>query len=141
MRKPRKPRKLRVRTKLSSGTRSLPVRLAQLGYSSYQEYLASNHWAELRRRFYASKLSSRTVEGEHCCRACLRDDVWLSVHHLTYKRIGRERLKDLMLVCDPCHKSIHRSGHKGSLWSQSNRVVRVKRGGLMAHRDNQDLPF
>ena len=29
------------------------------------------------------------------------------VHHLTYERIGREDLSDLMGVCKPCHELIH----------------------------------
>ena len=28
---------------------------------------------------------------------------WLEVHHLTYKRLFRERLSDLQVLCNTCH--------------------------------------
>jgi 5-methylcytosine-specific restriction endonuclease McrA len=35
------------------------------------------------------------------------------VHHRTYRHFGKEPLMDLMAVCRPCHRSIHRRGRQG----------------------------
>lgn len=31
----------------------------------------------------------------------------IELHHLTYKRVGRESLDDLMPLCGVCHKKVH----------------------------------
>jgi hypothetical protein len=98
------------------GVRSIPSRLAELGFGSYREYLASEHWKDLKRRFFASKLISRNSADMFCCGACGETDVRLSVHHRTYKRLGREWLMDLMAVCDGCHETIHENGKNVALW-------------------------
>lgn len=74
--------------------------LGALGFRSYDEYLASEHWADLRRRFYASKL----FKGR--CHAC-PSRTGLNVHHKTYKRLGHEWLQDLVALCRDCHQAVH----------------------------------
>jgi len=37
----------------------------------------------------------------------LSDGHFLHVHHLTYKRVGRENLSDLVTLCKRCHTDIH----------------------------------
>ena len=102
---------------------SIPERLRILGYSSYRSYLMSSHWQDVRRRFYASKLVYR-VNGQPCCDACRRMRK-LSLHHRTYARLGQERLNDLMLVCDECHKMIH-DRPMVDLWRTSKLIVQHK---------------
>jgi len=68
---------------------------------TYQEYLSSAHWQDVRKRYYASKLNGGG------CWACGRKDKPLNLHHKTYKRIGNERLNDLILLCRDCHKETH----------------------------------
>lgn len=60
----------------------------------YQRYLASREWALIKEQV------RERCEGwcEHCYAAPYQD-----THHLTYERIGRERVEDLMGVCRPCH--------------------------------------
>ena len=89
---------------------------------SYQSYLRSPHWKDLRRRFFKSKL----FRGR--CDVCGNPDVRLSVHHKTYKRLGREWLMDLMAVCDGCHGKVHEAHSVGgmTLWTASKRT---RRGG------------
>lgn len=60
----------------------------------YQRYLASREWALLRERVRKRCAS--------VCERCKRNPME-AVHHLTYARIGRERLEDLMAICNPCH--------------------------------------
>ncbi len=66
-------------------------RLADLGYENYRAYLQGDHWEDVRKRFWASKLP-KTCGG---CGAAHG----LHLHHRTYKRIGAEWLTDLILVC------------------------------------------
>lgn len=61
----------------------------------YQRYLASREWA-LKREAVRERSGSRC---EHCFRGPQQ-----AVHHLTYERIGREQMTDLMAVCNPCHE-------------------------------------
>ena len=43
------------------------------------------------------------------CQACTNDDYTeLVVHHVTYKRYGKEKLQDLRLLCYRCHNEFHR---------------------------------
>ena len=67
---------------------------------TYQQYLASDHWQELRRRVWASPMHKRR------CYACGAKER-LEVHHKTYKRIGHEWLMDLCLMCRDCHQAAH----------------------------------
>lgn len=67
-------------------------------------YLTSWHWKFTR---WAKKLQVRIFTGKVQCEKC-RSTKRLQVHHETYERIGRERLSDLTLLCDSCHKKEHR---------------------------------
>lgn len=82
------------------GTSSIPQRLKLLGFRSYQKYLQSPHWADLRRRFFSSKLF---IGKCWCCGS----NGPLQLHHRTYKRLGAERLTDLVTLCGDCHKVTH----------------------------------
>jgi len=64
----------------------------------YQEYLQTKHW---NRKKYA--LSRRTPRK--CLYCSSRTN--LEVHHLTYIRIGNERMEDLCFLCDDCHEKAH----------------------------------
>lgn len=61
----------------------------------YQLYLASRQWA--------IKREAVRERSNGTCEQC-----WINkmdaVHHLTYERVGDERLTDLIAICDPCHE-------------------------------------
>ena len=61
----------------------------------YKRYLASREWSLLREQ--VRERSANTCE--HCFYAPQE-----AVHHLTYERIGHEKLSDLMAVCNACHE-------------------------------------
>jgi 5-methylcytosine-specific restriction endonuclease McrA len=67
---------------------------------SYAQYIHSDEWRAVRERFFHSKL----FKGR--CQACPSTDR-LHVHHLTYKRLGREYLRDLVALCEGCHANVH----------------------------------
>lgn len=70
-------------------------RLLTLGFSSYQNYLKSEHWLAFR-----SKFTGRPCQG---CDSLVR----VALHHLTYERLGCELETDVMPLCWACHESIH----------------------------------
>ena len=72
-------------------------------YNSYEEYLESDQWEDVKQRFIESELN------EHACSICgiSEEKAKLYLHHKTYKRIGCECLEDLMLLCKPCHDKLH----------------------------------
>lgn len=73
-------------------------RKSEAWWSLYNEYLLSPEWAERRRK---------VIEREGgICQGCMDVD-GTQVHHLTYDRVGRELLTDLVLLCDACHKNAH----------------------------------
>lgn len=100
----------------------LSARLRELGYRTYADYLASDHW----RAFKASWVPRRTRNKRAVCEFCLSADR-LDLHHRTYKRLGAERPADLVLICERCHSRVHRwfnSGRK-SLWTTTRQVART----------------
>jgi hypothetical protein len=64
----------------------------------YLEYLKSEHWQETRARFRASRLQ----QGCYVC-----GDPRVDLHHKTYKRLGNERLTDLLPLCRRHHEATH----------------------------------
>jgi len=61
---------------------------------NYKQYLASREWA-LRKRQVRERSWGR-------CERCAAPQE--AAHHLTYERLGNERLEDLLAVCDACHE-------------------------------------
>jgi hypothetical protein len=76
-------------------------------WDRYNAYLRTPQWASRCRRVLAR------AKGQ--CEGCgLRPAT--QVHHLTYVRVTKEMLFDLVAICDDCHEHVH--GH------QDYRVVR-----------------
>ena len=71
--------------------------LRQIWYRYF--YLYSKHWRETRVR----KLKDVGYKCEKC-----QQRGRLDVHHLTYARIGREKMSDLQVLCRPCHEKEHK---------------------------------
>src|SRR5215203_1694501 len=64
----------------------------------YVAYLKTDWWAFVRRRCMARAWNA----CERCqCRPARQ------VHHLTYERLGAERLDDVIAVCPQCHAEMH----------------------------------
>lgn len=66
---------------------------------SYQEYLKSAHWQEIRKE--------KLKEAGYKCEKCGAKES-LDIHHLTYARLGHERMSDLQALCRPCHRKAGR---------------------------------
>jgi len=76
-------------------------RKAPAGFD-YQRYLASREWALLRE---AVKMRA-SITGDPAYAVCERCNgaPVRATHHLTYERVGRETLDDLLGVCAGCHE-------------------------------------
>jgi len=72
--------------------------IERLKSMTYYEYLATEHWQQMRKKAFKHY-------GKKCKYCGCGND--LNVHHVTYERRGDERLEDLEIVCQDCHKRIH----------------------------------
>lgn len=77
----------------------LPTAPDELSALPYSEYLLTPHWRRCRERAFA-----------HYGRVCVLcpTSSGLQVHHRNYKRLGRETLEDLIVLCGRCHAKFHR---------------------------------
>lgn len=67
--------------------------------NEYLNYINSDMWRRTRQQRI-------DLDGGHCvmCGAYYP----LEVHHIHYRNLGRENIvKDLVTVCEECHKKIH----------------------------------
>lgn len=64
----------------------------------YAAYLKSSKWRNKRKKLFA-------IRGKICedCGSKRK----IQVHHITYDRIFNERLSDLKVLCEKCHKDTH----------------------------------
>jgi 5-methylcytosine-specific restriction endonuclease McrA len=72
--------------------------LARLKALPYADYLDSEHWK-------ARSNLARERDGRQCRDCGSKQN--LNVHHLTYDRLGEERLDDLITLCRGCHLARH----------------------------------
>jgi 5-methylcytosine-specific restriction endonuclease McrA len=113
--------------KITSGTESIPARVRKLGYASYRDYLKSEHWQSFRKKFFASIKARQMREkyGGLRCEFCEASGI-LHLHHRTYKRLGKEWLGDVVLICENCHNLVHSKARqpKVTLWRATKKIRR-----------------
>ncbi|PZT54347.1 hypothetical protein DN757_17615 [Paenibacillus silvae] len=104
---------------------NFPINCSDTGesFTSYSEYLKSNHWKGVKDRFWASKFKKE-------CNVCKRKNK-LNLHHKSYKRVGNERLNDLVYLCESCHNKLHELlkgeySQKLNLWNMNRRMRKRK---------------
>ncbi len=71
--------------------------------TNYSKYIASDSWKETRREFKKKEIIMCWVCGS---------EKNIQIHHLNYKRVGRENPEDLVPLCGHHHKRLHFSGGK-----------------------------
>jgi hypothetical protein len=62
----------------------------------YTAHINGPYWAELKRKVIKRR--------GHKCERCDQSECCLDLHHKHYKTFGKERQKDVMLLCRPCHR-------------------------------------
>src|SRR5262245_61093389 len=93
--------------------------LAIVGYSRYEDYLASEHWSNVRKLWLASDYPTT-------CQGC--GAFHFQLHHLTYRRLGHESLRDLIPLCEPCHQLLHAISKRYAIELASFELA-IARGG------------
>ena len=69
-------------------------------FKDYNDYLKSNEWKQIRKLYFKGKRKS--------CLCCKSTKI-IQLHHKSYKRLGTtSEIKDLISVCNSCHKKIHK---------------------------------
>lgn len=88
--------------------RMICKRLKELKIRNLEDYYKTNHWQSLRAKYRGSNC--------YCC-GCKFS---LQLHHLSYRRLGKEQDRDIRVVCSGCHKGIHKyyESFKG-IWRRS----------------------
>lgn len=76
----------------------------------YEDYLRSKHWQRTRLQRLLKANLNNTFNVIQCDDA--ECQMWfplgmIEVHHKTYKRVGRERMSDLEVLCGGCHDFRH----------------------------------
>lgn len=66
---------------------------------AYDEYIKSEAWQSVRRRYFASPLP------KHCL-GC-HTETNITLHHITYDNLGSEHLTELVPLCWACHMRLH----------------------------------
>jgi 5-methylcytosine-specific restriction endonuclease McrA len=67
-------------------------------WDNYREYLASDAWAEVRRKVLE--------RDKYVCQGCLTAKA-TEAHHRTYDNFGAEFAFELLSLCRPCHQRYH----------------------------------
>ena len=77
----------------------------------YDEYVNGHpHWQKVRKARFE-------FDGGRCaiCHRDLRGDPY-QTHHLSYHRLGRERMRDVITLCEDCHHNFHRNWTQLQFW-------------------------
>lgn len=72
----------------------------------YAQYLQTPHWKEFKAQYKADP------ERLHECFVCGKMEYEL--HHMTYERLGKEKLEDIVPLCKTHHRATHaieKAGH------------------------------
>jgi len=85
----------------------------------YYAYIASDQWKITKAKW----MQSGQCRGHFCHAAGCGQTTSLQMHHRTYKRLGREDMNDLVLVCGGCHLKIHELAKSGVKLREATRRV------------------
>lgn len=92
--------------------------------AEYEQYLASVSWAD--------KRDERLRLSRGMCESCGANRK-IQVHHLTYERIFKEEMDDLMCLCEQCHNELEKLIHEGAV-SRHGEPNALRRDSIVALR-------
>ncbi len=86
---------------------------------TYKDYLNSEHWNSVKNEYFN--------KNPYRCYFC-GSKYFLNLHHITYDRLGKEDLSDLVYLCKRCHKYTHFSKESEVVkkWLERIRLKRLK---------------
>lgn len=82
----------------------------------YEEYITNHpHWQKVRRTRFE-------FDGCRCaiCHRDLRGELY-QTHHLSYQRLGSERIRDVITLCENCHHEFHRNWTQPQFWKSKGK--------------------
>ena len=77
-------------------------------------------------------------QADNVCQRCGEGSARLEVHHLTYERFGHERLADLKLLCQDCHKIEDEIREKATKIKSANALYKARYAGYMKTKYGED---
>lgn len=77
----------------------------------YKDYIHHPHWRKVRSARFA-------FDGGKCvvCHKDLTHDNDFETHHLSYDRLGNERMRDVVTMCPACHTTFHNNWERSKFW-------------------------
>ena len=101
----------------------------------YSQYLLTKHWKILR-------IAVAEQHNYTCLRCYSVINKGFHVHHNTYKRLGKEQLKDLGFYCAKCHAVIHNDRkNKRTFNRQYNSLISNKMSKFTVEEIERVLDF
>ena len=67
---------------------------------NHKDYIKSPIWVNFNKSYRKSKYKQN-------CFSC-ESNFDLLLHHITYERLGKEKLEDVVVLCNKCHNSFHK---------------------------------
>lgn len=77
----------------------------------YKDYISKHpHWQKVRKTRFE-------FDGGRCviCQRDLRGEAY-HTHHLSYQLLGRERIRDVITLCESCHTEFHKNWEQPRFW-------------------------
>jgi len=101
--------------------------------AEYRAYIASAKWRRLR--------ADMIKLAENKCQACGAASPRLSVHHITYERLGKERPSDLLVLCSFCHEHADRKRERDVAASAARHHWNARLDGWATKRYGEDWNY
>jgi len=102
----------------------------------YVAAIASPHWKNL----IQIALHRSNASCEHCRRSPFDSmiPIHLSLHHLTYERLGKELESDVVLLCEACHENADKKREQETRRRQSARLYHARFHGWASKKYGDD---
>jgi Asp-tRNA(Asn)/Glu-tRNA(Gln) amidotransferase C subunit len=102
----------------------------------YAEYLQSRQWK-------AFRLKAIRYHGKSCMMCGIKEVPYFHVHHLTYERLGCEKIKDVVVLCEVCHNEVHKTGFvikpNVKKKKQARAFNRIRKDNVKTKKEKEDL--
>ena len=82
-----------------------------VNYEDYLDYIKSDDWKNRKAKYFK--------KHPKICKACGSTER-IHLHHITYRRLGKEGPRDLVPLCATCHDEVHRVARKKGIGMSTN---------------------